>query len=99
LEIQILELNQEKRKRHTIKMTTKTSISQHSKVFKSKSVTFSNMIPGNLTRLPDESLQQKPYKSSKIINNIQVPGMVFRDNAGLPILSSPLIMLKLGGKK
>lgn len=80
-------------------MTPKTPLPCYSKIFKSKSVTFSNMILGNLTRLPDETLQQKPYKSSKIINNIQVPGMVLRDNAGLPILSNPLIMLKLGGKK
>jgi len=70
----------------------------NSKIFKDGSVTIKNMIPGDLTKLPNKSLQQKPYKSSKIINNIQVPGMVFRDNAGLPILSNPLIMLKLGGK-
>jgi len=47
-----------------------------------------SIFPGNPQGLPDESLpQEKTYKPEKIVNNIQVPGMTRKGNAGLPILS------------
>jgi len=54
------------------------------KVYKSDIVNHNSMLPGNLKRLPDELLH-KVFKIKSINSNIQVPGMAFRSNAGLPI--------------
>jgi len=43
-----------------------------------------NILPGNLVVA---GCFQKIFKVCEMSNNIQIPGMVFRDNAGLPILS------------
>jgi uncharacterized LabA/DUF88 family protein len=45
------------------------------------------IISGNRNGLPDDLVQEKTYKPEKVSNNIQVPGMVRKGNAGFPILS------------
>ena len=55
------------------------------KAYKVKSVDCFNMIPSDLKRSLDESFIQKTFKLLGFNYNIQVPGMTFSRNAGLPI--------------
>ena len=58
-----------------------------------------SMIPGDQNVLPDDLiLKQKHYKLAKIINNIQIPGMAPRSNAGLPIFSFSILNIILDVK-
>ncbi|MDP3026798.1 MAG: NYN domain-containing protein [Nanoarchaeota archaeon] len=57
------------------------------KIYKSVNVDNNNIYPGNPQGLPDESFQGKIFKPERIVNNIQVPGMARKGNAGLPIPS------------
>ena len=61
------------------------------KVYKSNIINSISMLPGNPKGSPDEFLH-KVFKVKESIINIQVPGMAFRSNAGLPtqlIISLP----------
>lgn len=53
------------------------------KIYKLNIINKDSMLPGDPFGAP-ESLH-KVYKAKSIITNIQVPGMAFRSNAGLPI--------------
>jgi len=67
------------------------------KVYKENSLNNNNMNPGDPQGLPDDYFQEA-FKLKKIINNIQVPGMVLRSNAGLPIHFYKLLQFKLRSK-
>ena len=59
------------------------------KAYKYNNPNVNNIHPGNPQGLPDDYFQ-KAFKLKETINNIQVPGMVLRNNAGLPISSNEI---------
>jgi uncharacterized LabA/DUF88 family protein len=61
------------------------------KVYKSQNNPNISMFPGDPKGSPDD-LQDKIFKSKEAINDIQVPGMTRKGNAGLPIHSKKAIV-------
>ncbi len=52
-----------------------------------------SMLPGDPEGSPDESFLYKVFKFEEVINNIQVPDMTRKGNAGLPIFSKTISLI------